>query len=149
MLRSYKLSFSFHNREFMDLQGERALEEQARLIQHAVDRKHIVQLGGAKGAAKGWGCCCAVDTRHTDHPEHLAQLRSSLGNTLAEMSAGQGLQPIGVVAYSEVRTQLVLSLVYYVYYHPVITIGILIIIDITIITIIILALALALALALP
>ena len=58
----------------------------------------VVTLGGASEAnQKAWGQCLAVRADSS-----LAQIRSSLGNALAQASASQGLKAIGVIAYVEV-----------------------------------------------
>lgn len=57
----------------------------------------VVTLGGAPDNQKQWGSCLAVKTDSS-----LAQLRSSIGNALAQASSSQGLRAIGVVAYVEV-----------------------------------------------
>lgn len=56
-----------------------------------------VQLGGSQGLKSHWGRCLGVRAN-----AELSQIRSTVGNELAQASAKQGLRPIGVVAYIEV-----------------------------------------------
>jgi hypothetical protein len=76
----------------------RVIQQQGRLIADAVASALPYQLGGAKGAAAGWGralgCVVSGD---------LVACRSRLGNSLATRSKEAGLSPVGVVAYAEVR----------------------------------------------
>ena len=64
----------------------------------AVATAYEIALGGAAGAAAGWGRCLAVRVG-----EDLAGLRSQLGNALAEESQRRGLRPVAAVAYIEAR----------------------------------------------
>lgn len=66
-------------------------------MQHAVKCAFPVQLGGLQGQARGWGQCLAV------RGDDIAHLRSQLGNELAIKSNEQGMEPMGLVAYIEVR----------------------------------------------
>lgn len=79
-------------------QGTAVLEEQQRQISAAVDRALTLQLGGSTGAGLGWGRAlgCRVSG-------DLVGWRSALGNALAKRSLEMGLEPVGVVAYVEVR----------------------------------------------
>ena len=79
------------------VQGRVALEKQTQQIAAAVEDSFEVSLGGAGGAARSWGRCLAV------RADGLADLRSHLGNALAEKSRDAGLRAVGVVAYREVR----------------------------------------------
>lgn len=81
--------------------GKPILAEQQRLVAEAVATAFPVTLGGAEGAARGWGRCLAVRVG-----DQMASLRSQLGNALAEESQRQGLRPMAVVAYIEVRGRL-------------------------------------------
>ena len=74
------------------------LEQQAKQIAAAMDSAFVVTLGGQPGSKKQWGQCLAVKVDSS-----LAQIRSSLGNALAQASADQGLRAIAVVAYIEVH----------------------------------------------
>ena len=78
-------------------QGKGALEQQAQQVAAALKSAFIVTLGGASEVHKQWGRCLAIRADST-----LAQIRSSLGNALAQASASQGLRAIGVIAYLEV-----------------------------------------------
>ena len=78
--------------------GQPILAEQQRLVAEAVSTAFPVSLGGAQGAGRGWGRCLAVRVG-----DQMAALRSQLGNALAEESQRQGLRPMAVVAYIEVR----------------------------------------------
>lgn len=73
------------------------LKQQAEQIAAAVDSAFVVKLGGQLGSEKQWGQCLAIKA-----DSNLAQIRSSLGNALAQVSADQGLRAIAVVAYIEV-----------------------------------------------
>ena len=76
------------------VQGRVALEEQSKQIAAALEGSFEV---GADGAAQSWGRCLAV------RADGLAELRSQIGNALAEKSRDAGLRAVGVVAYREVR----------------------------------------------
>ena len=79
-------------------QGKEALERQAQQIAAALKMAFVVTLGGASEANhKEWGQCLAIQADSS-----LAQIRSSLGNAVAQASASQGLRAIGVIAYIEV-----------------------------------------------
>lgn len=78
-------------------QGEAVLDEQERIVREAVAHAFVVQLGGKHGLDKGWGRCLAV------RADTVAYLRSQLGNELALKSRAQNLEPMGLVAYIEVR----------------------------------------------
>ena len=83
-------------------QGEMEMQRQDRLIAKAMEDAYTVQLGGAHGAAQGWGRALAV---HLDtHQPDVVKLRSELGNRLADASAAAGLAAMGVIAYIEVRS---------------------------------------------
>ena len=77
-------------------QGRVELEKQRKLVSAALEDCFEVSLGGADGAAQGWGHCLAV------RADSLAELRSQLGNALAEKSRDAGLRAVAVVAYREV-----------------------------------------------
>ena len=81
------------------LQGHAALQEQKEQIAAALQSAFLVQLGGAEGANTKWGKCLGVRA-----DGNLSQIRSSVGNALAEASAEQHLRAIAVVAYVEVPT---------------------------------------------
>ena len=83
------------------VQGQVELQRQEQLLSKALDWTITVQLGGAYGAAQGWGRALAVHLE-SSQPD-LVKLRSELGNRLADASAAAGLVPMGVVAYVEVR----------------------------------------------
>lgn len=83
-------------------QGKAALEQQAQQIAAALKMAFVVTLGGASDARKQWGQCLAIQADSS-----LAQIRSSLGNALAQASANQGLRAIGVIAYVEVMKLLI------------------------------------------
>ena len=78
-------------------QGRVELEQQSRRIAAALEDSFEVILGGADGAARDWGRCLAV------RADSLPELRSQLGNALAEKSRAAGLRAVAVVAYCEVR----------------------------------------------
>jgi len=80
-----------------DVQGRVALEKQTQQVTAALQDSFEVTLGGAGGAVHSWGRCLAV------RADGLADLRSQLGNALAEKSRDAGLRAVGVVAYREVR----------------------------------------------
>ena len=73
--------------------GEPVLAEEARAVEGALGAAFPVRLGGAGGR---WGRCLAVRVEG-----RLAQLRSQLGNALAERSRDAGLRAMGLVAYVE------------------------------------------------
>ena len=73
------------------------LDKQDRQIVEALKSAFVVNLGGSSGAEHQWGHCLAVKADSS-----LAQIRSSVGNALAQASADRGLRAIGVVAYIEV-----------------------------------------------
>ncbi len=79
----------------MSSQGRDVLAEQERLVSLIVSASFEMQLGGAAGAAKGWGMCLAV------HADRAPELRSHIGNALAAKSRDAGLRPIGAVLYVE------------------------------------------------
>lgn len=66
----------------------------------ALEDTFTVQLGGAHGAAQGWGSALAV---FLGANAQLSGLRSELGNRLARRGVERGLVGMGVVAYTEVR----------------------------------------------
>ena len=72
-------------------------------MQQVADQAFVVQLGGAEGQQKSWGCCLAA------RADAVAHLRSQLGHELASRSAARGLEPIGLVAYIEVSVASVVS----------------------------------------
>lgn len=78
--------------------GKPILAEQQRQIELAVAAAFPVSLGGSAGATRGWGRGLAVVGG-----EEVAQLRSQIGNALAERAQEQGLRAVAVVAYTEVR----------------------------------------------
>jgi hypothetical protein len=82
------------------VQGKVELQRQEELLIKALEHTCTMQLGGAHGAAQGWGRALAVHIQ--THQPDLVKLRSELGNRLAEASAAAGLVPMGVVAYVEV-----------------------------------------------
>ena len=77
-------------------QGRVALEKQSLQVAAALEGSYEVHIGGMRGGAQGWGRCLAVRV------DSLADLRSQLGNALAEKSRDAGLRAVGVVAYLEV-----------------------------------------------
>lgn len=77
-------------------QGHLALKQQDELVSEAVRSAFTVQLGGSQGLKSRWGRCLGVRADRA-----LSQIRSTVGNELAQASAKQGLRPIGVVAYIE------------------------------------------------
>ena len=79
------------------VQGHVEVEQQSQRVAAALKDSFEVRLGSADGAARGWGRCLAV------RADSLPELRSQLGNALAEKSRAAGLRAIGVVAYHEVR----------------------------------------------
>ncbi len=81
------------------MQGHLALKQQDELVSEAVRSAVPVQLGGSRGLNFRWGRCLGVRADGA-----LSQIRSTLGNELAQASAKQGLRPIGVVAYIEVHS---------------------------------------------
>ncbi len=82
------------------MQGHLALEEQTRQVAAALESAFTIQLGGSEGAGHQWGKCLGVRA-----DGDLSQIRSTVGNALAQASVDRGLQPIGVVAYVEVHRQ--------------------------------------------
>ncbi|KAA6424617.1 MAG: hypothetical protein FRX49_05826 [Trebouxia sp. A1-2] len=76
--------------------GHLALKRQDELVSEAVRSAFPVQLGGSQGIKFRWGRCLGVRA-----DGELSQIRSTVGNELAQASAEQGLRPIGVVAYIE------------------------------------------------
>ena len=73
------------------------MKQQDELVSEAVQSAFPVQLGGSQGLKSPWGRCLGVRADGA-----LSQIRSTVGNELAQASAKQGLRPIGVVAYIEV-----------------------------------------------
>lgn len=65
-------------------------------IAAALETTFEVDLGGQKAGSETWGRCLAV------RAEGLSELRSQLGNSLAEKSQSAGLRAVAVVAYIEV-----------------------------------------------
>lgn len=89
--------------------GKPIMAEQTRLVQEAVQRSFVVQLGGGGGGSgsggsgsggsgegRAWGRCLAVQVG-----DQLSKLRSQLGNALAEESRARGLRAMAAVAYVE------------------------------------------------
>jgi oligoribonuclease NrnB/cAMP/cGMP phosphodiesterase (DHH superfamily) len=76
--------------------GTVELERQNKLIASAVERAHVVNLGGKKGEAAGWGQALAVFV-----DGELVQIRSPLGNALAAESSARGLRTMAAVVYKE------------------------------------------------
>ena len=79
------------------VQGRQALQEQDEAVQAAASSAFEVQLGGSDGRSRGWRTCLAA------RADDLSHLRSQLGHVLASQSSAQGLAPMGLVAYIEVR----------------------------------------------
>lgn len=82
------------------LQGVAAQAEIDKKIRGALATAGIVRLGGDTGQQKGYGKCLCVQA---SADSGLDKIRSSLGNALAEQSAGRGLRAMGLIAYREVR----------------------------------------------
>ncbi|KAI8467657.1 MAG: hypothetical protein J3K34DRAFT_523545 [Monoraphidium minutum] len=76
--------------------GAVVLEQQARQIAAAVDAAAALRLGGALGASRAWGQ--GLGGRVSGE---LVGWRSALGNALAERARQMGLEPVGVIAYTE------------------------------------------------
>jgi hypothetical protein len=81
------------------VQGAQLLEQEDKLICGLLSSAFQVQLGGQSGKRQGFGHALAVHLIDSK----LAKHRSELGNRLAEHAEMAGLEPIGVVAYVEVR----------------------------------------------
>jgi len=77
-------------------QGTVELARQNKLIASAIKRAHVVDLGGKKGKAAGWGQALAVFV-----DGELVRIRSQLGNVLAAESGTRGLRPMAAVVYKE------------------------------------------------
>lgn len=81
------------------MQGTQELEAQEKLLAQLLERKQVVQLGGEHGKQQHWGRAYAVVMR--THNLAAIELRSEVGNRLAEASLADGLAPVGVLAYTE------------------------------------------------
>lgn len=78
------------------MQGHIQLKEQRVRIAAALASNFEVELGGWRAGGRCWGRCLAV------RADGLPELRSQLGNALAEKSQAAGLRAVAVVAYIEV-----------------------------------------------
>lgn len=76
--------------------GRIEMDRQQRCINDAIATAFVVNLGGGKGSAKGWGQALAVNVTPA-----VARIRSELGNALADEASRRGLQPVGLVVYRE------------------------------------------------
>jgi hypothetical protein len=76
--------------------GEVELKRQSKLISAAVEKAFVVNIGGKKGQAAGWGQALAVTI-----DGELVRIRSELGHALAAESHTRGLRHMAVVVYKE------------------------------------------------
>ncbi|CAD7702849.1 unnamed protein product [Ostreobium quekettii] len=75
--------------------GRTRLEDEQKIMDTVLKESFEVAIGGHVGLANGWGSCLAV------RADDVRQLRSELGNRLADISQSRGLRAMGLVAYFE------------------------------------------------
>lgn len=76
--------------------GKIELQRQDKLVAAAVEQAYVIDIGGEAGRAAQWGQGLAVEIEG-----ELINLRSSLGNQLAEAAEKKELRPVGAVVYRE------------------------------------------------